>query len=414
MDSERLKRLDRLLGTPLIVTVAAWERLLLALSAKRRARGAPAAGGKEAPGLSGLRRIAVVKTVAIGDLVVAMPTLAALRDRFAEAHITLVTTPRVRAVVEGCPWVDDILYFDVFGAHRGLLGLIRFVGELRRRRFDAWIELEHYYRSTTLLGYLCGARVRVGFDIPGQVRGRLFTLKVHYPTEAHELDAFYSIARAVGVTRPPSGLLPLPVSPEDEEAVTAWLSDEGVSAERELVVLHTTTSPVAVARRWLDDRWIELAERLFEGCGLMSVLTGAPDDAPGLRALASRAKVPMLVAAGRLTLRQFASLALRAKLVVSLDTGPLHVAAAMGTPTVGLFGPNTPAKWGPYGPLHRAVWAGLDCAPCTKQYLGLVSSCARDDCMRAITVEDVLSAVEVLPSRPCPAGLSLRQAPPLA
>ena len=352
--------------------------------------------------LEGLKRIAVVKTVAIGDLVVLLPTLAAIRRRFPDARITLITTPRVRQVVEGLDTVDDILYFDVFDRHGGPLGLLRFARAVRSARFDAWIEAEQYYRFTTLLGYLSGARVRVGFDIEGQLRSKLFTIPVSYPIESHEAEAFYAIAEALGVTEPLAGLLPIPVAVEDGPAVDAWLAKHAVGAGRDLVVLHATTSPVATARRWMDDRWVELAEALVARCGLLPVWTGAPGDRSKLDDLASQTRTRTLVAAGDLDLKEFSVLAGRARLVVSLDTGPMHIAVAAGTPTVGLFGPNTPAKWGPYGDGHAAVWAALPCSPCTKQYLGQVSSCTKDDCMRAISVGDVLEAIASLPSRPCP------------
>lgn len=392
-DSARLKRLDRILGEPLLALLGAWDSILRLVAPARARRGGE---------LSGIRRIAVVKTVAIGDLVVALPTLRALRSRFPEAHITLITTPRVRQVVEGCPDVDDILYYGVFDAHRGFAGFARFARVVRARRFDAWVELEHYYRFTTLLGYISGARVRAGFHIGGQRRGRLFTIRVPYPVQAHEAEAFYAVARALGAEEPFAGLVPVPTSERDEAAVDAWLARNGLDGQSAMAILHTTTSPVAVARRWVDDRWVELADALSERCGLLPVFTGAPEDALPLRALASRTRGPAIVAAGDIDLKQFAVLASRARLVVSLDTGPLHVAAATGTPTVGLFGPNTPEKWGPYGSGNAAVWAELPCAPCTKQYLGQVTSCDRDDCMRAISVGDVLDAIGSLPARPCP------------
>jgi ADP-heptose:LPS heptosyltransferase len=393
VDPELLKSFDSLAGTPVIACLALWERIRRLFSPGRARAGAD---------LGRLRRIAVVKTVAIGDLVVAAPAISAIRRRFPDAELTLVTTPRVREVVEGSADLDRIEYFDVLGADAGLSGLIRFMRRVRTHRFDAWIELEHYYRFTTILGYLSGARVRVGFRIPGQVRHWLFTIGVPYPVDAHEVEAFMAIPRALGAPAGEISLVPIATTTADDSAVDGWMEREGLTPASRLVVLHTTTSPIVTSRRWMDDRWVELARILVGRCGLVPVLTGAPDDRESLLALAARVGGEARVAAGDLTLKQFAVLAARAALVVSLDTGPLHVAAATGTPIVGLFGPNTPAKWGPYGPNGAAVWAGLECSPCTRQYLGLVSRCPRDDCMRAIEVAAVMGAVASLPATPCP------------
>ncbi len=398
MDSSRLKNIDRFLGTPLIVLLGAWEWVRRLLSPARRRRGFD---------LSAPRRIAIVKTVAIGDVVQALPTVKALRGRFPHAHITFIVTPRVREVVEGLPFVDEVRYFDVFGAHGGISGVVRFARELRAQHYDMWIELEHYYRFTTILGYLSGAPVRVGFSIPGQVRRFLFTITAPYPTQKHELESFLSIARVLGACVEGASPVPIPASEDDARVAREWLAGAGAALpaaqrERGIVILHTTTSPIAVSRRWSADRWIELADRIAERYGLTAVFTGAPDEAADLRALASRTAQPSLVSAGALTLRQFSVLAGQARLMVSVDTGPLHVAAATGVPIVALFGPGDPRKWRPYGPGNAVVRAGLACSPCSTHYTGRISRKTCDDCMRAISVEDVLHAIESLPKGPPP------------
>lgn len=396
MDASRQKKIDRFVGTPLILALAAWTRLLDALSPARRRRGRD---------LTGLRTIAVIKTVAIGDVVQALPTLKALRERFPDARITFITTPRVREVVEGMPYADEILYYDVFGRHSGIGGVVRFARELRARRFDAWIELEHYYRFTTLLGVYSGAPVRVGFDIDGQVRRMLFTIPVRYPTDAHEIDSFLTIATALGARVEQPGPVPIPVTDEDREITERWLESSRAGLPEDMrsagiVLLHTTTSPVSTGRRWRAERWVEVADRIGERYGLTAVFTGAPEDVPGLEELAAHTARPSLISAGALTLRQFSVLAGMADLMVSVDTGPLHVAAAAGAPIVALFGPSDYRKWRPYGPRSTAVTAGLACSPCTTHYLGRISRKTCDDCMQAITVDRVLDAIESLPDRP--------------
>jgi ADP-heptose:LPS heptosyltransferase len=396
MDSSRLKRIDKYLGTFLVLVLAALEWVRRLVSPARRRAGTD---------LTHLKRIAVIKTVAIGDVLQALPTVKAIRERFPDARIELITTPRVREVVEGIPFVDEIVYYDVFGKHSGIGGVWRFARELRARRYDAWIELEHYYRFTTVIGWYTGAKVRVGFAIPGQVRRFLFTIGAPYPTDAHELDSFLSIARTLGAVVEHPSPVPVPTSAEDERVTRAWIevARAGLPPQQRgqgLVVLHTTTSPVSIGRRWMDERWVELADRIAERYGLTAVWTGAPEDLPGLQRLAALTAQPSLVSAGALTLRQFAVLARLAELVVSVDTGPLHVAAATGTPTVAMFGPSDLRKWRPYGPGNAAMSAGLACSPCTTHYMGKISLKTCDDCMRAISVDQVLDAIESLPEGP--------------
>jgi heptosyltransferase II len=400
MESLRLKRIDKYLGTVLVAVLIAVEWVWRLFSPAHRRAGTD---------LSGLKRIAVVKTVAIGDVLQALPAIKALRERFPDARLELISTPRVREVIEGIPFVDEIVYYDVFGKHAGILGVARFARELRARRYDAWIELEQYYRFTPILGWLTGAPVRVGFAIPGQLRRHLFTIGAPYPPEAHELDSFLSIPRTLGAVVEHPVPVPLPTSDEDERVAREWIAASRATLppemrEQGLVILHTTTSPLSIGRRWRSDRWVELADRVSALYGLTVVWTGAPEDLPGLRELASRVQHPSLISAGALTLRQYSVLARLSQLVVSVDTGPLHVAAATGVPTVGMFGPSDPRIWHPYGPGNAAVCAGLACSPCTTHYMGRISSKTCDDCMQAISVERVMEAIASLPHGPRPIG----------
>lgn len=392
----KLKTIDKYVGTTLVLLLAAFERLRRLFSPGRAARGRD---------LSGLHNIFVVKTIAIGDVLQALPAMKAVRERFPDAHITLVTTPRVKEVVEGQPFFDDILYYDVYGIHKGVGGVIRFARELRRLHYDAWIDFEHYYRFTSILGYYTGARVIAGFDIPGQVRKYLMTIRAPYPTEAHELDSFLAIPRALGAVVEHPKPVTLPMSEADVARAREWLATAKATLPeaqrgREIVILHASTSPVSIGRRWPRDRWLKLADLIAERYGLTPVWTGGPEDEESLKRLAARTKQPSLVAAGALTLRQYSALAAMARLVVSVDTGPLHVAAATGTPTVGMFGPSNWKKWRPYGEGNAVVWAGLACSPCTTHYLGKISRKTCDDCMRGISVDAVLAAIESLPDRP--------------
>jgi ADP-heptose:LPS heptosyltransferase len=286
---------------------------------------------------------------------------------------------------------------------------MRFLGDVRRHNFDTWVELEHYYRFTTVMGYLSGAKVRVGFDVPTQVRKYLFTITAAYPTDKHELEAFYAIARVLGADE--SGMSPIPilVSDDDKRRVSEWLAQAVQSLPPEdrgrgLAVFHTTTSPVSVGRRWPTERWAELADKVARLYGLTIVLTGAPEDVEVLEQLAGQMAKRPLIAAGHLNLRQFSHLAATAQLMVSVDTGPLHVAAATDVPIVALFGPADMRKWRPYKSNGVAISAGLACSPCTTHYLGKISAKTCSDCMQGISVSDVLAAIETLPGGPIRVG----------
>lgn len=390
----KLKLIDKIIGTPLCY-------LLGVLSTVSRAFKTPADPAD-------VKKILCIKTVAIGDLVVALPAFKALKEAFPSAHLALLTTPRVREVVEGSPFLDEIIYFDVLGAEKGLKGLAGLVRRIRAARFDMVVDFEHYYRFTTLIAYLSRAPMRVGFMLPGQGRGRLFTTKVPYPVDKHEVAAFLDLARAAGARVARPKLVEIAVSPEDQRYVDDWLAGKEADGTR-IIGIHADTSPVAVARRWPPERFAELADQLAQEPGTTVIFTGDERALPLIDKIRGRMRQPSLSAAGQMTLKQFAVLAKKLDLFISLDTGPMHVAAAMGTPVIGLFGPNTPVKWGPYGAGHFSVYKELECSPCTKQYLGQVSKCQTGDCMKAITVAEVKSIVDkALPPLMAPGAKSQR------
>lgn len=375
MDSaRRLKQVDKIFGTPLCYILGALSYIGRLL---RRAE------KTDCP-----RKILLIKTVAIGDLVVALPSFKAIRDAFPSAHITLLTTPRVRQVVEDSPFFDEIIYFDPLGQKKES-GLISIARKVRAAGFDIVIDFEHYYRFTTLLAYFSKAPMRVGFDLPWQGRGLLFTRKIPYPIEKHEVETFLELAGAVGASTEKQGLVEIAISAQDNDYTDELAIELGLNGAGTVIGIHPTTSPVAMSRRWPAERFAQLADELVQEEKATIVFTGAPADKELVENIRSKMNQHSVSTVGRSSLKQFAALTKKMSLFISLDTGPMHIAAAMGTKVIGLFGPNTPVKWGPYGSGNHTVTKNLDCSPCTKQYLGQVSKCSTGDCMLAISVEDV-------------------------
>lgn len=372
-----LKKTDMLVGTPLCFALGALDNLLL--DRERKA--------------AGWHRLLVIKLVAVGDLVVCLPVLKTLRISFPKAHIAIMVTPRVSEIVEGCPYVDEIICYDIFGQDRGPRGLFRIIRQLRKRKFDLVLELDHYYRITTLISYLAGIPNRAGFDLPGQGRGHLYTIRIPYSVDKHEVEVFLEAAKMIGADASEKELVEIWVPTQDRKHVDGFLQGAGVTEQDMLVGIHPGTGPSALSRRWSPDKFAQLADWLIMEQGARVVITGSPSEDDLAENIAGRMTAKPIVAAGKTNLKQFAEITRRCRLFISVDTGPLHIAAAMGTKVIGLYGPNTPAKWGPYGDGHVTIYKALECSPCTKQYLGQVSKCRNPICMDAITVEDVKAAV---------------------
>jgi lipopolysaccharide heptosyltransferase II len=372
-----LKKIDKFAGTPACFTLGLLDSFLFG-----RDQTAPA-----------WRRLLVMKLVAVGDLVVCLPMLKALKKSFPEAHIAILVTPRVSQIVQGCPYVDEIISYDIFGREKGPSGLVKIIRRLRKRKFDLVLELDHYYRITTLISYLAGIPKRAGFDLSGQGRRSLYTIRIPYSVDKHEVEVFLEAASLIGADASEKELVEIWVSQEDREFVTEFLKSVAVSEADLLIGIHPGTGQSSVSRRWPPDRFARLADWLVEEHNAKVIFTGAPSEIPLVNEIRRTMKTDPIVSTGRTNLKQLAEIAKRCRIFISGDTGPLHIAAAMKTRVLGLFGPNTPSKWGPYGKGHRVIYKGLPCSPCVKQYLGQVPDCLNPVCITDISVEDVQEVV---------------------
>ncbi len=380
---ELFRFFDKYLGTLLCVSLTLFERL------KGFFQSPPTFDPQK------IEKILVIKTVALGDLILLLPTLKALKETFPQAKLALLTTPRVREVVEGQSFIDEIIYFDP----TQLGSLKNIFRKLREKKFTMVVEAEHYYRFTTIIAYLIGATWRVGFALPWQGRKGLFNIKVPYRVDLHEVENFYQLAIAVGARKKREiKLEPVAVSRHDHEKVRDFLKQEGIKRLDRLIILHPSTSPRAASRRWESEKWAELAE-ILRAKGFRLIISGSSAEDEAVKEVIVKLNFNPVVSAGKLNLKQFAVLLKKAVLFIGVDTGALHLAAAEGTPVLGLYGPNTPLKWGPYGVRSKTIYHPLDCSPCIRQYQGVVYNCRQNLCVQKITVEEVYqAALELLKS----------------
>ena len=200
----------------------------------------------------------------------------------------------------------------------------------------------------------------------------------------HAVDRYLEFVRYLG-TYDDQPHFPVPVTPIHAERVDQLLKEVGLNGKR-IVAVH----PMALwpTKLWKSQSFSELADRLEKELGLGVIFTGGEQDRASVEEITARVSSSPVNFCGRLDLLELAALFNRCALVISTDTGPMHLAAAMGTPVVALFGPTSPARTGPYGPGHVVVRTGVPCSPCFKR------RCADPKCMYEITPDLVLQAVE--------------------
>lgn len=327
-----------------------------------------------------VRRIGVLRTAAIGDTLLLSGVLRDLRNGFPSADLVLVTgTDNAEAgalISAGVARHLTISVRDPFGS----------LAKLRQEHFDILLDTGAWPRLDALLAALSGARFRVGFRTPGQYRHYAYDRVTEHSAAVHESENFRALARAVGV----------------ESATKPSLSRAALAVPAQLprkpfVVFHPWSGGYRGAlKEWPAKRWVELARRL-RSLEAAIIVTGSTANASGSERLARAIKALGMSAesmAGRLSLAQLGALLCQSLIVVSVNTGVMHLSALLDVPTVALEGPSPSHRWGPIG--ARAVAVTSTLPGCGFLNLGFEYDGQRTDCMLGIAVDDVERAVRRL------------------
>jgi len=344
-----------------------------------------------------VRRIAVVKFWGVGNVALLLPVLRSLRRRYPSAELTAVTMPGNAPLLRGA--VDRVLAVRMRPLHACVLDLARAAGALRRLRVDLALDFEQYVRTSQILLYLAGARQTIAFDTPGLGRAALADVRVPYDDARHVSESFLDLARASGVKEElyvPGGI---EVDDAASERAALWARARG-APPRPLVILHPGSGDNFPGRRWPTRRFGLLARRLVDAEGAVVAVTGGADERGLAREVAEASERPVEDLSGALPLDDLVALLARASLLVSNDTGPVHIASALGVPVLALFGPNTPRLYGPLSPASASFYEPPPCSPCITNFNYKTSRCRNPVCIDAIALEAVaFAAVERLRAR---------------
>jgi lipopolysaccharide heptosyltransferase I len=322
------------------------------------------------------RRIAIIKPSSLGDIVHSLPVLSALRQRYPAAHICWVVNANYETLLTGHPDLDATLPLDRRAMRRGWMTALhtwrRFIHELRRQKFDLVVDLQGLLRSGLMTG-LSGATRRVGLSSAREGASRFYTDIIQVPNAQalHAVDRYWHIAERFGVGDVPKSFR-LPI----DESAQRWAT----------VVLSDMPHPwlmVGVGARWQTKRWppehfASLLQRAQKQFGGSAIFVGGAEETEPSRLAMSELPGPSRVLAGRTSLPQLAALLNRADVVVANDTGPLHLAAALGRPIVAPYTCTKVQLTGPYGALTGAVEAPIWCQG------SRFKRCSRLECMDAL------------------------------
>jgi ADP-heptose:LPS heptosyltransferase len=394
MNVASMRRIDRWVGVPVCALLTLMRRvddLLL----RRRPTTTPG-------------KIAAIKLAEQGATVLAYPALVDARDRVGADNLYFVVFAQNRFIVD---LLDIVPTDNVISIRTGnpLLTFIETLGavwRMRREGIEATIDCEFFARSSAILSYLSGARTRVGFHAyfgEASYRGDLMTHRLSFNPFLHASQIFHLLVEAIGCPperlpacdlEPPDDLALPQITPAEQDlaAVEGLLRDTlGVDTIPPLVLLNANCGDLLPLRRWAPERYVELARRLLDRFPeLAIVFTGAPDEAAEATVLVDEIASGRCVnLAGRTSLPQLFALYCLAELMVTNDSGPGHYSTVTPIDVISLFGPETPAVFGPRTPRSHVLWSGIACSPCVNAFNDRQSACTDNVCMARVSVEEV-------------------------
>jgi len=325
----------------------------------------------------------------------------AIRRRFPSAHLTYIVEPAAAPVVARNPHIDEVIVAPRRHGIGGFAGDVALGRRLKASAFDLAIDF-HGGPRASLLTWLSGARVRVGYEIAG--RGWMYTTRVARPRELrrrHSVENQWDLLTAAGITTPPSRSefpVAMPVAADAASEVAGRLAGAGLQPSHRLVVVHVSAGNPF--RRWPFESFVSLVAALVRAQADVCVaVTSGPSDADAAHHVIAQARAALdrdaaarVLSPGEFSLAELRALVDRASLFIGGDSGPLHIAATSRVPIVGLYGPTLPVRSGPWradGSVAEAVDAGeLPCRPCEQRV------CAPGDfrCLTRIDVAAVLAA----------------------
>lgn len=330
-------------------------------------------------------RILVIKYSAIGDVILVIPSLAAIRRAHPKAHLTVLTGLDAAEVLQRCPHLDDVILYDRRKRTRGFVRFLRLGWQLFHGWYDLVMDLQNNKRSH-LLGACTLAARRIGYEKGWTAR--LLTHRVAGPSlPMPPVEHQFRVLAEAGIngTIPP---LELWLRPEDEERVEELLAGEWLSETTRLVGMNLGSSVKWPYKRWPIESFASLADLLAKE-NIRIVITGSRHDRPLAERFLALTRSKPINAVGRTTLMELACLIKRCAVYITSDSAPLHIAAAVQVPVVAMFGPTDPRRHLPPAARVTVMFKGVHCSPC---YRPVCSQ--HHECMRWITVKEVYQAVK--------------------
>lgn len=381
MHMRTMKAIDRYAGIPICLLLDIYSRVraLFVITPPRQ----PA-------------KILLMKYFGMGSILLATPMLRALRQKYPEIKIGFLTLASNCDLVERLGLVDSVYLLRTDSAVHFAADAFRQLRAIRREKYDVTIDLEFFAKFSTIMAFLAGSPVRIGYFLRQMWRGSLLTHQVYYNQNRHITEVFAALLEPLQAeVSAPTMSVPL-ISEADERAAFLLLENSGIAGDPPFIVLNVNVSDLSRERCWPLHFFLELTRGLLKRTDARLVFIGAEGDkaqvAQVLGGLDDHKNITNL--AGKTSLGELMAIIRRSRLFIGNDSGPLHLAAVLGIPTASFFGPETPTLYGPQGQNHLVFYENIYCSPCLNVFNAKTAPCAGNNvCMQSIEPAPALEMI---------------------
>ncbi|MEW5758592.1 MAG: lipopolysaccharide heptosyltransferase II [Candidatus Omnitrophota bacterium] len=332
-----------------------------------------------------LNKILIVGVNWLGDSLFLLPFIKTLKENYPKSYLAIMIVPRVREIYQNNPYVDEIIVYDERGKDKSFLGKLRIINHLKKKSFDAAFILKPSL-TRTFICWFAKIKERIGFS--NNKNNLLLTKKIKpILTNAHRIDQNLKILEELGLCIK-DRIYQFQTNSKDDDTMKRILLENGINNNEDFILINAGGN--WENKRWDYKKFAELSDRIIDELKLKVVISGALKDKQLVSNIQNLTKNKIISICGKTNISELASLMKMAKIVVSSDSGPMHLAASIGVKVIALFGPTSPLITGPY-PLgkHIILQQNVGCkTPC---YVG---GCSNIRCMDAISVSEVLKNIK--------------------
>jgi heptosyltransferase II len=337
------------------------------------------------------RRILIKAVNWLGDIVMSLPAMRAVRRAFPDAHLAILIKKDLASFFDGANWIDEVIPYAVASGFGGLNDRRKIVGAIRSRHFDLAVLMPNSFESA-LWVTAAGIPRRAGYAV--DARGAMLTHKAAPPRDAlegHQVLYWLAMVRETLGIEGDAGDLGISPNSVPLAAMRNWTETHRRRPHAPLIAIAPAAA-YGPAKEWPAAKFAALIDALSERLGAECVLVGAPSERAKCEEVASLSSTGAIVSAGRTSIGELIALLSISSAFVGNDSGCMHVASALGIPTVAIFGSTNPIRTGPPKTNGRVIWHRLECSPC------LARTCrfGHYNCLREVEPKEVLEALSAL------------------